>query len=103
MTSLFHILYDMPGPAPRMDFFLRGTRLSNKLLEQGYVKERLKSLLNKFCGRYGDLIKQCEVPLSRMLNDILTKYNDNLPPIDFIPIRDLFNELDLVLAYERFP
>ena len=29
-------------------FILRATRLSNKLLEQGYVKERLKSSLRKF-------------------------------------------------------
>ena len=48
-------------------FILRATRLSNKLLEQGYVKERMKSSLMKFFGRYGDLIKQYEVPLSRML------------------------------------
>ena len=46
-------------------------RLSNKLLGQGYVKKRLKSSLRKFCGRYGDLTKQYEVPLSRMLHDIL--------------------------------
>ena len=46
-------------------------RLSNKLLGQGYVKERLKSSLRKFYGRYGDLTKQYEVPLSRMLYDIL--------------------------------
>ena len=52
-------------------FILRATRLSNKLLEQGYVKERLKSSLRKFNGRYGDLIKQYEVSLSQMLNDIL--------------------------------
>ena len=52
-------------------FILRATRLSNKLLEQGYVKERLKSSLMKFYGRYGDLIKQYEVSLSQMLNDIL--------------------------------
>ena len=45
--------------------------LSNKLLRQGYVKERLKSSLRKFYGRYGDLTKQYEVPLSRMLHDIL--------------------------------
>ena len=49
--------------------------LSNKLLDQGYVKERLKSSLRKFYGRYGDLIKQYEVPLSRMLNDIGLKLN----------------------------
>ena len=35
-------------------FILRATRLSNKPLEQGYVKERLKSSLRKFYGRYGD-------------------------------------------------
>ena len=52
-------------------FILRATRLSNKLLDQGYVKERLKSSLKKFYGQYGDLIKQYEVLLSRMLNDIL--------------------------------
>ena len=52
-------------------FILSATRLSNKLLEQGYVKERLKSSLRKFYGRYGDLFKQYEVSLSQMLNDIL--------------------------------
>ena len=52
-------------------FILRAMRLSNKLLEQGYAKERLKSSLRKFYGRCGDLIKQYEVSLSQMLNDIL--------------------------------
>ena len=37
-------------------FILRATRLSNKLLQHGYVKERLKSSLRKFYVRYGDLI-----------------------------------------------
>ena len=46
-------------------------RLSNKLIGQGYIKERLKSSLRKFYGRYGDLTKQYEIPLSRMLHDIL--------------------------------
>ena len=49
-------------------FILRAMRLSHKLLGQGYVKERLKSSLRKFYGRYGDLTKQYEVPLSRMLH-----------------------------------
>ena len=52
-------------------FILRAMRLSNKLLGQGYVKERLRSSLRKFYGRYGDLIKQYEVPLSRMLHNIM--------------------------------
>ena len=45
-------------------FILRAARLSSKLLGQGYVRERLKSSLGKFYGRYIDLIK-------RMLHDIL--------------------------------
>ena len=48
-------------------FILRATRLSNNLLQQGYVKEHLKSSLRKFFGRYGVLIKQYEVPISRIL------------------------------------
>ena len=52
-------------------FILSSMRLSNKLLGQGYVKERLKSSLRKFYGHYGDLTKQYDVPLSRMLHDIL--------------------------------
>ena len=51
-------------------FILRATRLSSKLLGQGYVMERLKSSLSKFYGRYGDLIKHYEVSLSQMLHDI---------------------------------
>ena len=50
---------------------LRATRLSSKLLGQGYVMERLKSSLRKFYGRYRDLIKHYEVSLSQMLHDIL--------------------------------
>ena len=64
-------------------FILRATRLSNKLLEQGYVKERLKSSLRKFYSRYADLIKQYEVSLSQMLSDIL--WTDHIhwqPPTD---------------------
>ena len=63
-------------------FILRAVRLSNKLLGQGYVKERLRSSVTKFYGRYRGLIKQYEVPLSRMLHDILD--NDHLqwhPPL----------------------
>ena len=55
-------------------FILRAMRLSSKLLKQGFLVERLKSSFRKFYGRYGDLIQQYEVTLSRnsMLNDILT-------------------------------
>ena len=46
-------------------------QLSNELLGQGYVKERWKSSLRKFYGRYRDLTKQYEVPLPRIVHDIL--------------------------------
>ena len=62
--------------------FLRAVRLSNQLLLQGYVKERLKLSLRKFYDRYRDLIKQYEVPFSRMLHHILE--DDNIqrhPPL----------------------
>ena len=39
-------------------FILRATQLSNKPLENGYVKERLKLSLKTFYARYGDLIEQ---------------------------------------------
>ena len=57
-------------------FILKAARLLSKLLRQGYVSERLKSSLRKFYGRYGDLIKHYEFPLSQMLHDILG--HDNL-------------------------
>ena len=54
-------------------FILRARRLSSKLLNRdGYIMERLKSSFRKCYGRYGDLIQQYEVFLSRMLNEILT-------------------------------
>ena len=53
-------------------FILRVRRLSSKLLKQGYLVERLKLSFRKFYGRYGDLVEQYGVTLSRMLNDILT-------------------------------
>ena len=92
-------------------FILRAMRLSNKLLGQGYVKERLKSSLRKFYGRYGDLTKQYEVPLSRMLHDILD--DDHIqwtPSIDrtlhqFLTITDLdlITEFDFLPNCARFP
>ena len=66
-------------------FILRVRRLSSKLLKQGYLAER-KSSLRKFYCRYGDLIQQYEVSLSRMLNDILILDQQWLPnQSDFPP------------------
>ena len=80
-------------------FILRARRLSSKLLKQGYLVERLKSSFRKFYGRYGDLVEQYGVTLSRMLNDILTFWpltNSNLPTNQtFHQFHDLYTELDL--------
>ena len=68
-------------------FIRRARRLSSKLLKQAYLVERLKSSFRKFYGRYGDLIQQYEVSLSRMLNDILILDQPWLPnQSDFPPI-----------------
>ena len=80
-------------------FILRATRLLNKLLEQGYVKERLKSSLMKFYGRYRDLIKQYEVSLSHMLNDILWPDHIQWQPL----LIRLCTELDLLPNFEWVP
>ena len=69
-------------------FILRARRLSSKLLKHGYLVERLKSSFRKFYGRYGDLVEQYWVTLSRMLNDILTLDQQwllywSLPPISW--------------------
>ena len=59
-------------------FILRATRLSSKLLGQGYVMERLKSSLRKFYGRYWDLIKQSPSHKCYMTFWDMTVYNDTL-------------------------
>ena len=92
-------------------FILRAMWLSNKLLGQGYVKERLKSSLRKFYGRYGDLTKQYEVP---PLPNV-TRYSGwwphtVTPSIDrtlhqFLTITDLdlITEFDFLPNCARFP
>ena len=64
-------------------FVLRATRLSNKLLEQGYVKERLKSSLKKFLVDTGILSNNTKLLSHECLMAFcsLTKYNENPPPI----------------------
>ena len=70
--------------------------VESKLLKQGYLLERLKSSFRKFYGRYGDLIQQYEVTLSRMLNDIWPLTNSDFPTDQtFHQFHDLYTELDL--------
>ena len=111
IAFLSHNSSDTPGLAPLMNvLFLRAMRLSNKLLGQGYIKERLKSSLRKFYGRYGDLIKQYEVPLSRMLHGILDDDHIQWHPTlighytNFCPLLslDLTTELTFKLIVQGF-
>ena len=68
-------------------FILRARPLFSKILKRGYLEECLKLSLGKFNGRYGDLILQYEVSLSRMLNAILTLYQHCHPNrSDFLPV-----------------
>ena len=75
-------------------FILSARRLSSKLLKQGYLAERLKSSFRKFYGRYGDLVQQYEVSLSRMLNDILIS-SDFPTDQTFHQFHEIDTELDL--------
>ena len=80
-------------------FILRAVRLSNKLLGQRYVKERLKSSLRKFYGRYGDFTKKYEVPLSRMLHDILEDVHIQWHP----PLMRHYTNFDPLLIWTLLP
>ena len=66
-------------------FILRARRLSNKLLKQGYLAERLKSSFRKVYGRYGDLIQQNEVYNVPLTN--VKWHSDPWPTVTSQPIR----------------
>ena len=76
-------------------------RLSNKLLGQGYIKERLRSSLRKLYGRYGDLLQQYEAPSPECYTAfwMMTRYNDTLHWID----KALHQFLILLLIWNLLP
>ena len=86
-------------------FILRAVRLSNKLLRQGYVKERLRSSLRKFYGQYGDLIKQYEVPSPSCYKTfwMMTIYSDTLHWSGITPLFDPFTDLDIITKFDFLP
>jgi hypothetical protein len=43
------------------DFLDRGSLLTRKLLNQGFLLVKLKSSLRKFYGSHNDLVDRCEI------------------------------------------
>ena len=52
------------------DFLDRGLLLTSKLLNQGFLSERLKSSLRKFYGRHHELVDRYGMSISQMINDL---------------------------------
>ena len=52
------------------DFLSRARLLTNKLLNQEYIKSRLLSTIKKFYGKYVDLIQNYAVSVTQLINDI---------------------------------
>ena len=57
------------------DFIDKGLQLIIKLLNQGFLKERLESLLRKFLGRHHDLVDRYEMSIH------ITNDNGYLPTV----------------------
>ena len=77
-------------------------RLSNKLVGQWYVKERLKSSLRKLFGRYGDHFKLYEVHRAGMLLDMII-YSNTVHRSDITQIIDPVTALDLIIEFDFIP
>ena len=64
------------------DFLDRARILTNKLLKQGFVAERLKSSLQKFLGRHHELVDRYETSVSHICVQtyICISINNFVPP-----------------------
>ena len=72
MAFLSHNSSDTPGLSPLMNVSFWGRfNFPISFLGRDISRKVFNSSLRKFYGRYVDCIKQYEVPLSRMLHDIL--------------------------------
>ena len=52
------------------DFITRAKILTFKLMKQGYIKQRLITVLKKFYGRYTELVGPYTVTISKLMDDI---------------------------------
>ena len=86
-------------------FILRAVRLSNKLLGQGYVKERLRSSLRKFYVGTGILSNNMRSPSPECYPTfwMMTIYSDVLHWSGITPIFDPITDLDLTTEFDFLP
>ena len=90
MAFLSFNLYDTPGLAPRVNVSFWGPGDFPVSYSEGYLVDLLKSW---FSNRYGDLIQQYEVSLSRML---IKWHSDPWPTETSQPIRLSANFMTLI-------
>ena len=69
------------------------------------MKEHLRSSLRKFYGRYGDLIKQYDVPSPECYTTFwwMTIYSYNLNCSGITTINDSITDLDLIAEFDLLP
>ena len=106
MASLSHSLYDMPGLAPRMNVLFWGRHdfqisFSNRNKSRSAWNRHLRSFLfdtGILSSNTTFLSHGCLMTFCSLTNKMITFHRS-----DFMPIRDLFTELDLLPTYEMFP
>ena len=64
-------MYYSRACASYQDFIDIGLQLTRKLLNQGFLRERIESSPRKFFGRHHDLVDRYEISISQMTMDII--------------------------------
>jgi hypothetical protein len=70
MVCISPSLFDTQEHVLQMRTFQMETNYLKKLMLQGYNECRLKLSFRKFYGRYNDLVRDCKLSLTNMLNDL---------------------------------
>ena len=71
VVYILHFIRYSRACAQYSDFLDRAQLLTQKLLKQGYVAPRLKSLLQKLYGHHHNLVDRYEISISQMTMDLL--------------------------------
>ena len=71
MVCLCHSSYAMQEHENHLVTFITRTKmLTLKLMRQGFVKQRLITVLIKFYGRYPELVSHYTITISKLTEDI---------------------------------